>query len=327
MDWIVVEGKDRDTAIQVGLQKLGITLNEAETRDIGEIKKLFGLGETVFRIRIRKRENGEPAKPAPTTRPEPARPEPDYPRAPVKDIYAGYRSGTEERPPRREDRPRREERHDRHRREERPYREERSYRDERSYREDRPRREDRWEREERPARREERPERREEERSAEPTPEELELVRNIESILIDILEGMSIHGDVQGTLRAGGRIELKISSENGGLLIGKQGSTLEALQHIMEIIANKQSDRRYRVVLDTENYRDRKKEKLEDLARKLADKAKQTGKPVPCSPMKASERKLIHSYLQNDSQVETRSEGEGMKRRVVIYPRRPNRHR
>lgn len=295
MDWIVVEGKNRDTAIEAGLEKLGITLNEAETRDIGEIKKLFGLGETVFRIRIRKREVGETAQP-----------EPAYSSAPEKTPSPEYRSRREERP-RREDRPSSAP-------EKTPYSQYRSGIDERPRREDRPRSEDRPDREERSGRREE-------ERETEPSPEELELVRNTKSILMDILDEMRIPGEVEGSIWPG-RIELEISSENGGLLIGKQGSTLEALQHIMEIIVNKQSDHRYRVVLDTENYLDRKKGKLEDLARKLAGKAKETGKPVPVSPMKASERKLIHTYLQQDSQVETRSEGEGMSRRVVIYPKR-----
>ena len=102
-------------------------------------------------------------------------------------------------------------------------------------------------------------------------------------------------------------------------LTGKRGQTLDALQKIVQSVVNKHSEEFIRVKLDTENYRARRKDTLENLAKNIAYKVKRTRKSVVLEPMNPYERRIIHSALQNDKYVSTRSEGEEPFRRVVIY--------
>jgi len=111
-----------------------------------------------------------------------------------------------------------------------------------------------------------------------------------------------------------------IESDSGGFIIGRKGETLEALQTVMELFIIRKKGLRLNVVVDTENYRQRQSEKLKDLAKKLAGDAVAKGKKVFLKPMSSSERKIVHSILQDDSSVETRSEGRGDSRRVAIIP-------
>ena len=103
-----------------------------------------------------------------------------------------------------------------------------------------------------------------------------------------------------------------------GILIGKRGQTLDSLQYLTNRVANKMQDGYVRVKLDTENYRQRRKETLENLAKNIAYKVKRTKKPVSLEPMNPYERRIIHSALQNDRFVTTYSEGEEPYRNVVI---------
>ena len=103
-----------------------------------------------------------------------------------------------------------------------------------------------------------------------------------------------------------------------GVLIGKRGQTLDSLQHLVGLVINKHSEEYIRVKLDTENYRERRKETLEGLAKNIASKVKRTKHPVALEPMNPYERRIIHSTLQNDKYVYTKSEGEDPFRHVVI---------
>jgi len=113
-------------------------------------------------------------------------------------------------------------------------------------------------------------------------------------------------------------IEINIDGDEMGVLIGKRGQTLDSLQYLVSLVVNKNSENYIKVKLDTENYRARRKETLENLAKNIAFKVKRTRKPVSLEPMNPYERRIIHSALQNDKYVETYSEGEEPYRKVVI---------
>ena len=116
------------------------------------------------------------------------------------------------------------------------------------------------------------------------------------------------------------QLNINLSGENMGVLIGKRGSTLDSLQYLVSLVVNKQSNEYVRIKLDTENYRSRRKETVENLAKNLAKKVKATGKKVSLEPMNPFERRIIHSTLQKERFVETHSEGEDPYRRVIISP-------
>jgi len=103
-----------------------------------------------------------------------------------------------------------------------------------------------------------------------------------------------------------------------GMLIGKRGATLDSLQYLVSLVVNKNSEDYVRVKVDTENYRERRKETLENLAKNIAYKVKRTKRPVSLEPMNPYERRIIHSALQNDKYVTTHSEGEDPFRRVIV---------
>ena len=114
-------------------------------------------------------------------------------------------------------------------------------------------------------------------------------------------------------------VNINLSGEDMGVLIGKRGQTLDSLQYLTSFVANKESEKYYRVKLDTENYRARRKETLESLAKNIAYRVKRTKKSVSLEPMNPYERRIIHSVLQNDKYVSTKSEGEEPFRHVVVF--------
>ena len=114
----------------------------------------------------------------------------------------------------------------------------------------------------------------------------------------------------------------KMSGDNMGILIGKRGQTLDSLQYLTNRVANKSQDGYVRVKLDTEDYRKRRKQTLENLAKNIAYKVKRSRKPISLEPMNPYERRIIHSALQADDRVSTHSEGEEPYRRVVVTPNR-----
>lgn len=114
-------------------------------------------------------------------------------------------------------------------------------------------------------------------------------------------------------------MNIDVSGPNMGILIGKRGQTLDSLQYLISLYVNKKSESYIRVKLDTENYRSRRKDTLENLAKNIAFKVKRTRRPFTLEPMNPFERRIIHSALQNDRYVATRSEGDEPYRKVVVY--------
>jgi len=113
-------------------------------------------------------------------------------------------------------------------------------------------------------------------------------------------------------------IEVELKGDDMGILIGKRGQTLDSLQYLTNLAINKHSDEYYKVKIDTEDYRKRRKETLENLAKNIAYKVKRTKRPVSLEPMNPFERRIIHSALQNDRYVTTHSEGDDPYRHVVV---------
>ena len=113
-------------------------------------------------------------------------------------------------------------------------------------------------------------------------------------------------------------IDVELKGDDMGLLIGKRGQTLDSLQYLTNLAVNKHSDNYYKVKVDTEDYRKRRKDTLENLAKNIAFKVKRTKRPVALEAMNPFERRVIHSALQNDKFVTTHSEGEEPYRHVVV---------
>lgn len=114
------------------------------------------------------------------------------------------------------------------------------------------------------------------------------------------------------------QLNINLSGEEMGLLIGKRGQTLDSIQYIVSLMINKTEEKYIKVKVDTEEYRQRRKETLESLAKNIAFKVKRTGKPMSLEPMNPYERRIIHSALQNDKYVTTKSEGEEPFRHVIV---------
>jgi len=113
-------------------------------------------------------------------------------------------------------------------------------------------------------------------------------------------------------------MDIDLSGEEMGVLIGKRGQTLDSLQYLVSLVVNKDAEDYIRVKVDTENYRQRRKDTLENLAKNIAYKVKRTKRSVSLEPMNPYERRIIHSALQNDKYVATHSEGDEPFRRVVV---------
>ena len=140
-----------------------------------------------------------------------------------------------------------------------------------------------------------------------------------EDFLKDVFKAMDMVVDIKVTEnKEENTMDIELSGEEMGVLIGKRGQTLDSLQYLVSLVVNKYSDEYVRVKIDTENYRERRKETLENLARNIAYKVKRTRKTVSLEPMNPYERRVIHSALQNDRYVTTHSEGEEPYRRVVV---------
>ena len=113
-------------------------------------------------------------------------------------------------------------------------------------------------------------------------------------------------------------VNVDLKGDDMGVLIGKRGQTLDALQYLTNLAVNKNSEEYVKVKIDTEDYRKRRRETLENLAKNIAYKVKRTKRPVSLEPMNPFERRVIHSTLQNDKFVTTHSEGEEPYRHVVV---------
>lgn len=163
----------------------------------------------------------------------------------------------------------------------------------------------------------------EEEQEAEP---DVTIDRNDElfitskNFLKQMIEDMGIDCDIESRTE-GNMIKFNImcSEESDiGIIIGKRGETLDSLQYIVNLVTNRNSDTYIRVILDCNQYRSKRERSLQKLARRLADKAVQTGRDIKLEPMNPYERRIIHTYLQNDEKVNTFSQGNEPNRRVII---------
>ncbi|MBO5667376.1 MAG: protein jag [Firmicutes bacterium] len=137
--------------------------------------------------------------------------------------------------------------------------------------------------------------------------------------LQEVATNMGLTLDITASYNAE-NVYIDINGKDSGTIIGKRGQTLDAIQYLCSLVANKSSENYVRVVIDAENYRAKRERTLEQLANRLADKVRKTGRSVRLEPMNPYERKVIHATLQNRNGVTTRSEGEEPYRRVIIEP-------
>lgn len=146
---------------------------------------------------------------------------------------------------------------------------------------------------------------------------EEEAIARAKKFLDNVFKSMDMNVQINAVFEDDNMI-VDLSGDDMGILIGKRGQTLDSLQYLTSLVVNKGKSAYVRVKVDTENYRNRRKETLENLARNIAGKVKRTRKPVFLEPMNPYERRIIHSALQNDPYVSTHSEGEEPYRKVVI---------
>lgn len=147
-------------------------------------------------------------------------------------------------------------------------------------------------------------------------------IQAVEEFLRNTLNAMDMEVEIKSEIDSDGALSINMTGEHMGILIGKRGQTLDALQYLANRVANKQQEGYVRVKLDTENYRARREETLRHLAKNIAHKVKRTRRPVALEPMNPYERRIIHSALQSDPYVTTHSEGEEPYRKVVVTLKR-----
>ena len=126
---------------------------------------------------------------------------------------------------------------------------------------------------------------------------------------------------------AGLKLRLNVTGGNPAVLIGKKGQTLEAIQYLVEKVVSKKCEERVRVVVDVEGYLETRKQNLERLSSRLADKAKRIGKPVTIGHMNSHDRRIVHTFLKNDREIRTQSIGDGFYRKLVIFPKKGKKNR
>lgn len=148
-----------------------------------------------------------------------------------------------------------------------------------------------------------------------------EVEKIVKEFLGKVFVAMGLNASVEVTFE-GDNVNVELSGDDMGMLIGKRGQTLDSLQYLLSLVVNKNNEGYLRVKLDTENYRERRRKTLENLAKNIAFKVKRTKRPVSLEPMNPYERRVIHSVLQNDRYVYTKSEGEEPYRHVVVMLKR-----
>ena len=145
----------------------------------------------------------------------------------------------------------------------------------------------------------------------------------IKDFLTDVFKAMETEAQIKVSFnKEDGSVDVDLEGPDMGVLIGKRGQTLDSLQYLLSLVVNKNCSGYIRIKVDTENYRKRRKDTLENLAKNLSFMVKRTRRPVSLEPMNPYERRIIHSALQNDRYVTTHSEGEEPFRRVVITLKR-----
>lgn len=157
--------------------------------------------------------------------------------------------------------------------------------------------------------------------SEQPEQGEQDAVERGRVFLSGLLERMNVPAAVETRVDDDGTVIMNVTGSDLGVVIGARGQTLDAVQYLVNVVANKDAPSRVRIVVDAEGYRERRAEAVRRMALRAAEKAKAAGKRVRLDPMSAVERRLVHLALRDDDQVETRSEGTEPYRRVVIVPR------
>lgn len=313
MDFSEKWGRSVDEAVELALKDLKLTREEVEVTVLEEPSKgFFGLGSKLAKVRVEKR-TGQKA----------ARPEQKPPRPERQEVFRAERQETP-----------RQERQDRQPRNEEHVQEARTGLRTDARRETKPvpRNGDTTESESRQAdesregkgrRRDDRRKRsRDKNRESvrvRQKPDDLQPIE--ESPALDFLKEMTQHMGLEVEVQALANEEclyFDISGKDSGTIIGKRGQTLDSIQYLASLVANKEKETYKRVVVDAENYREKRERTLEQLANRLADKVQRSGKSVRLEPMNPYERKVIHATLQKNPGVTTRSEGEEPYRRVII---------
>jgi spoIIIJ-associated protein len=159
------------------------------------------------------------------------------------------------------------------------------------------------------------------------TPEPVDVSETSIALGIEALQKMAdlITDDAKVTATTeSDRLTLRIEGGNAGILIGRKGQTLDAMQFLTDKIINRKSEARVRVKVDIEGYMETRKSNLKHLAYKMADKAKKTGRPATINQMSAQDRRIVHLALKDDNAVRTQSMGDGYYRRLVIFPKKKN---
>jgi spoIIIJ-associated protein len=151
--------------------------------------------------------------------------------------------------------------------------------------------------------------------------DELIEIEKAKEILEGILAFLPVETTVKGE-KTDEKISLNIEGDTSGLLIGRRGETLDALQHIVNKSLNKTMEKKVRVVVDSENYRQRRVDSLTQLALKIGDKAKELKKPCTTGLLNPHDRRIVHLTLKDDEDVETRSHGEGIFKKIVVVPKK-----
>ena len=149
-----------------------------------------------------------------------------------------------------------------------------------------------------------------------------DMTERAKEFLNRLFAAMKVETEIKAQMDDEENMSIELSGPDMGILIGKRGQTLDSIQYLTSLYVNKESESYIRVKIDTENYRDRRKETLETLAKNIAYKVKRTRKSVYLEPMNPYERRIIHSALQNDKYVCTKSEGEEPYRKVVVMLKR-----
>ena len=156
-------------------------------------------------------------------------------------------------------------------------------------------------------------------RAARRAESEENLLTAAQEVLENLLEKMQEKATISAQMEDD-RISLRIETDDAGLLIGKQGQTLDALQYLVSKMLAKKSRRKVRIAIDVEAYRARHHEALALLAQKYGEKVKKSGKPITLNPMNPYDRRIIHMALQEDKDLKTTSRGEGLYKKVIISP-------
>jgi spoIIIJ-associated protein len=148
-----------------------------------------------------------------------------------------------------------------------------------------------------------------------------ELIASGIQALQTIVDGITVGAAIDLSQQKG-RLVFSISGGDSGVLIGKRGQTLEAIQYLLEKMINKKSTNRIRVLVDVEGYLDKRKSNLKLMASRMAEKAKRTKKPVTIGQMNSHDRRIVHIHLKDESGVRTQSLGEGYYRKLMIFPKK-----